>query len=171
MQVIRPVRFVVSVALSPFFDRVVDSVQAKGSQILGDMYIFVYAWACLCAHAYVCVRVFIRVYMCAYVCVCVHASVCVCICLCIRAFVCVYLCFINKLAWQSKHANPTPLSLHHACRDVTYSGRPLAKPTAFGVTVFLVNVLGSFSYLFGGLIVATTFMRVPLLATKAVTGV
>mmetsp|Transcript_54471 Transcript_54471/g.88318 ORF Transcript_54471/g.88318 Transcript_54471/m.88318 type:complete len:275 (-) Transcript_54471:1129-1953(-) len=82
--VIRPVRFAVSVALSPFFDRVVDSVQAKGSQILG---------------------------------------------------------------------------------------RPLAKPTAFGVTVFLVNVLGSFSYLFGGLIVATTFMRVPLLATKAVTGV
>jgi hypothetical protein len=50
----------------------------------------------------------------------------------------------------------------------TYTaGKEVNKPTAFGITVFLVNVLGSFSYLFGGLALATTIMRVPLLRTVA----
>ncbi len=47
------------------------------------------------------------------------------------------------------------------------TGKEVNKPTAFGITVFLVNVLGSFSYLFGGLALATTIMRVPLLRTVA----
>jgi hypothetical protein len=80
--VIRPLRFAVSVALSPFFDRLVENIQKRGSAL---------------------------------------------------------------------------------------SGRSLNKPTSFGITVFLVNVLGSFSYLFGGLFLATTVLRVPLLRT--VTGV
>ena len=49
------------------------------------------------------------------------------------------------------------------------TGRSIGKPTAFGCTVFLVNVLGSFTYLFGGLFLATSFMRVSLLRT--VTGI
>jgi len=80
--VIRPLRFAVSVALSPFFDRLVEAIQVRGSEL---------------------------------------------------------------------------------------TGRSLNKPTSFGITVFLVNVLGSFSYLFGGLFLATTVLRVPLLRT--VTGV
>ena len=39
--------------------------------------------------------------------------------------------------------------------------------TAALLQVFLVNVVGSFSYLFGGLLVATTLMQVPLLRTVA----
>lgn len=43
------------------------------------------------------------------------------------------------------------------------TNREINKPTAFGITVFIVNVLGSFSYLFLGLFLSTLIAGVPLL--------
>ena len=40
----------------------------------------------------------------------------------------------------------------------------LSRPFSTGITVFLVNVCGTFTYLFGGLFLATTIARVPFLA-------
>ena len=57
--------------------------------------------------------------------------------------------------------------MYTCIRIQTHTGKDVNKPTAFGITVFLVNVLGSFGYIFGGLALATTVMRVQLLRTVA----
>jgi len=48
--------------------------------------------------------------------------------------------------------------------DITKKEIP--KPAAFGIVVFLVNFVGTLSYLFFGLTLATSFAGVPLLAPK-----
>jgi len=44
--------------------------------------------------------------------------------------------------------------------------RDVPRAAAFGITVFLVNVVGTFTYLFGGLFLATTFAGVPLIPSR-----
>jgi len=48
--------------------------------------------------------------------------------------------------------------------DALQKRTKLSRPVCTGITVFLVNVCGTFSYLFGGLFVATKIAGVPLLA-------
>lgn len=48
--------------------------------------------------------------------------------------------------------------------DAIQSKTKLSRPISTGITVFLVNVCGTFSYLFGGLFLATSLAGVPLLA-------
>ena len=64
-------------------------------------------------------------------------------------------------------ATPTTGSSPATVARLRVLGTRVGQPTAFGITVFLVNVLRSFSYLFAGLALATTIMRVPLFRTVA----
>ena len=69
------------------------------------------------------------------------------------------LSFSYTISYLPTHPLPYPLShlLTHHSHSLSYS-----RPVCTGITVFLVNVCGTFSYLFGGLFLATTLMRVPL---------
>ena len=47
--------------------------------------------------------------------------------------------------------------------DIVHAKTGFKRPTCTGIVVFLVNVCGTFTYLFGGLLLATTINKVPLL--------